>query len=409
MAESLKFIDLFCGIGGFHQALADMGHKCVFACDIDPKCRDTYEKNYRIRPAGDITEINEKDIPEFDILCAGFPCQPFSKAGSQKGFADQTRGTLFYDILRIIHHHRPRWLILENVRNLATHDDGNTWETIRKSIREIGYNTYDKPIIANVLHFQVPQFRERVLILAARNDLPLAETPILPKNPKSLLTTTLDSVISPDSHEHRPPMTPKYLATRRVWNRFLHILHNNRIQIPKFPLWTNWWDKSLDDLSEERIASPKTNEIVFYQKYKKWIDNNQSFYNTHYDVLSEWLRESRENEPLWTGAVRKFEWQAGDLSYEPENPEKDSLDAMLWSLRGSGVRVKKPDYVPTLVAMAMIPVYGPKNIRLSPRELLRLQSFPDTFEYNPSTILKQIGNAVNVKMIKWAATHLIHL
>lgn len=404
---SLRFIDLFCGIGGFHQALSKMGHVCVFASDIDLKCRESYEKNYGISPVGDITKVSVEDIPDFDILCAGFPCQPFSKAGLQEGFADQTRGTLFYNILRIIHHHRPRWLILENVRNLATHGGGNTWKTIRSSIREAGYNTYEDPIIANVLHFQIPQFRERVLILAARNDMPFPERPILPKNPKSLLTTTLSSVISPDCHEHRPQMTSKYLATRRVWNQFLRILHENHISIPKFPLWTDWWDKRIDELSEERLASPNTNEVVFYKKYKDWIDNNQSFYHEHYQLLSIWLHRSREDEPLWVGAVRKLEWQAGSLSYETGSPEKDSLDAMLWALRGSGVRVKKPDYTPTLVAMAMIPVYGPLNVRLSPRELLRLQSFSDTFVYNPRAIFKQIGNAVNVKMINWAATYLL--
>ena len=405
--ESFRFIDLFCGIGGFHQSLSKMGHTCVFASDIDTKCRDTYETNYGIRPSGDITEVPVEDIPEFDILCAGFPCQPFSKAGAQAGFADQTRGTLFYHILRIIHHHRPKWLILENVRNLATHDSGNTWKLIRSSIREAGYNTYDDPIIANVLHFQVPQFRERVLILAARDDVSFPERPTLPKNPKSLLTTTLDSVICHDVHVHRPPMTPKFIATRRVWNQFLRILHDNRIEIPKFPLWTEWWDKPLDELSEERLASPKTNEITFYAKYTKWIDNNQLFYRKNYHLLSEWLHMSRDHEPMWSGAVRKLEWQAGDLVFETGSPEKDSLDAMLWSLRGSGVRVKQTNYTPTLVAMAMIPVYGPLNMRLSPRELLRLQSFPDTFEYHPSAIFKQTGNAVNVKMVEWAATHLL--
>ena len=112
----MNFIDLCCGIGGFHQALEKLGMKCVLASDINIKCRETYEKNYGIKPEGDLTKINVETIPSFDVLCAGFPCQPFSKAGSQKGF-DDNRGNIFFDICKIIKFHKPKYLILENVRN----------------------------------------------------------------------------------------------------------------------------------------------------------------------------------------------------------------------------------------------------------------------------------------------------
>jgi hypothetical protein len=113
----IKFIDLFCGIGGFHQALKNINGECVFACDIDEKCRKSYEENYGILPESDITKINIDEIPPFDILCAGFPCQPFSKAGFQKGFNDN-RGNLFFNICDIVKKHKPKYLLLENVRNL---------------------------------------------------------------------------------------------------------------------------------------------------------------------------------------------------------------------------------------------------------------------------------------------------
>ena len=133
--SNMKFIDLCCGIGGFHQALTNMGMECVLASDIDEDCRTNYELNYKIKPEGDLTKINVETIPPFDVLCAGFPCQPFSKAGQQQGF-DDTRGNIFFDICKIIKHHNPKYIILENVRNLSTHDDKNTWKTIRSKINE---------------------------------------------------------------------------------------------------------------------------------------------------------------------------------------------------------------------------------------------------------------------------------
>ena len=137
-----------------------------------------------------------------------------------------------------------------------------------------------------------------------------------------------------------------------------------------------------------------------YIKYKAWIDKNRKFYNNNKAVLEGWLMNSRENKN-WFGSVRKFEWQAGDLL------GGDSMCNVLWSARGSGIRVKRCDYIPTLVAMAMIPVYGPESRKLSPRELLRLQSFPDTFQFNEKNIYKQVGNSVNVKMIERCARFLI--
>jgi site-specific DNA-cytosine methylase len=160
------------------------------------------------------------------------------------------------------------------------------------------------------------------------------------------------------------------------------------LEIPKYPIWTDWWD---NDFSKQD---------TFYLKYTTYIDKNRDFYNTHKKLLEPWLKKSRQCKN-WVGAVRKFEWQAGELR------DKDSMQTVLWSSRGSGIRVKRLDYIPTLVAMSMIPVYGPESRKLSARELLRLQSFPDKFEYDEKYIYKQIGNAVNVKMIERCARFLI--
>lgn len=384
------FIDLFCGIGGFHQALKNINGTCVFACDIDENCRKIYEKNYGVKPEGDITKINIETIPSFDVLCAGFPCQPFSKAGYQKGFEDD-RGNLFFNICNIVKHHQPKYMILENVRNLTSHDNGNTWNIIHKSIIELGYKTYETPIILNVLHFNVPQNRERVVILCKRNDLgDLPELPILDKNPKLVLSRFIkDIVIEDNIVDKKYIINGKLNDVYTIWNSFIQILTHHHIEIPKFPLWSDWWDNDLNPNDE------------FYVKYKSWIDKNRMFYNNHKGVLENWLFDSRKNKN-WLGAVRKFEWQAGDL-----NDDNNSLDKCLWTARGSGIRVKKCDYIPTLVAMSMIPVYGPKKRTLTPRELLRLQSFPDTFEYDEKHIYKQVGNAVNVKMIEQCARFLL--
>jgi DNA (cytosine-5)-methyltransferase 1 len=170
MSASLTFVDLFSGIGGFHQAFASLGAKCVFACDYNKPARQTYSANYGFEPSGDIREINPHDMPDFDILCAGFPCQPFSIAGVSKknslgrkhGFEDEEQGNLFFEILRIIKTKRPKIMFLENVKNLKSHDKKNTWKVIYQSLTENDYYVFDNVSDAG---FYVPQHRERIFII----------------------------------------------------------------------------------------------------------------------------------------------------------------------------------------------------------------------------------------------------
>jgi DNA (cytosine-5)-methyltransferase 1 len=386
--NGLRFIDLFCGIGGFHQALTNMNCKCVFACDIDEECRKTYEENYRIKPHSDITKLNVDDIPPFDILCAGFPCQPFSKAGFQKGF-DDDRGNLFFILCNIIKKHNPTYLLLENVRNLSSHDEGNTWKVIYENIDALGYYTYKVPVILNALHFNIPQNRERVIIMCKRKNAgELPPIPSIPKTPKLNLTKHIKDFICNKSETEKYKINGKLKEVETVWNAFIKIIIQHEIHMPKFPIWTDWWDNSFDT------------KDVFYIKYKSWIDSNREFFERNKSALHDWLIESRANTN-WIGAVRKFEWQAGDLL------KNDGMDTVLWTARGSGIRVKRCDYIPTLVAMSMIPIYGPESRKLTARELLRLQSFPDTFTFNEKKIYKQVGNSVNVKMIEQSARFLI--
>lgn len=171
-----KFIDLFAGIGGFHLAMHNLGAECVFASEWDEKARLTYEANFtKISPkifkaknfAGDITKVNKKEIPDFDILTAGFPCQPFSQAGRKLGFED-TRGTLFFDIAEIIRVKKPKAFFLENVRNLYSHDDGRTFETIKKVLTEdLGYSFHHEIVRAS--DHGLPQHRPRLFMVGFKN------------------------------------------------------------------------------------------------------------------------------------------------------------------------------------------------------------------------------------------------
>ena len=406
--HKLKFIDLCCGIGGFHYALQNLGHECVMASDINEKCRTNYEINHKIKPLGDLTKIDIKTIPNFDILCAGFPCQPFSKAGEQKGFEDK-RGNIFFEICKIIKYHNPKYLILENVRNLASHDSGNTWEVIKASIDKLNYYTYEKPVILNTLYFGVPQSRERVVIMCKRKDL--GELPKLPSISKTnIKSTTLEDIVVEHANE-KYNLSGKLKETEKIWSNFLDICASNNITIPRYPIWTDWWDsdgnntkvtKYNDKISkDENEKKIKKAQQDFYEKYKNWIDKNREFYNTNIDILKPWLIESRKIK-LWLGAVRKMEWQTGT--------DNLNMNQTLWSPRGSGIRIKNINYSPTLVAMAsMIPIYGPKSRFLTPRECARLQSFPEDYiiHEEDKVSYSQFGNAVNVKMIERCSRFLI--
>lgn len=193
----IRYIDLFCGIGGFRyaaqRAFGDLGlsGECVFSSDIDVYARDAYEANFGERPAGDITKVDASDIPDFDILFGGFPCQAFSICGLQKGFEDKTRGTLFFEIARIIKEKEPQAFVLENVKNLASHDNGKTLQTILEVLEdELGYHVEYK--LLNALDFGLPQKRERILILGARKPFQMDWTFEIAKR------KTLDDILEKD-------------------------------------------------------------------------------------------------------------------------------------------------------------------------------------------------------------------
>lgn len=210
-----KFIDLFAGIGGIRLAYQNLGGKCVFTSEWNNFSKKTYEANFGEVPFGDITKINEKDIPEHDVLLAGFPCQPFSIAGVSKknalgrkhGFLDETQGTLFFDIARILKHKKPKAFMLENVKNLVSHDKGNTFRVIKNTLIELGYSIHFQ--VLDSKHF-VPQHRERIIIVGFRNDIFKGKEnfqfPKLP-DPTAKINDILEEKVE-----------PKYTLTDKLWN-----------------------------------------------------------------------------------------------------------------------------------------------------------------------------------------------
>jgi DNA (cytosine-5)-methyltransferase 1 len=169
--KNLKFtfIDLFAGIGGMRIPFSELGGECVFTSEIDVKAAATYAENFGENPAGDICFIQEDDVPPHDLLLAGFPCQPFSNAGLKKGFTDATRGTMFFEIERMVSHHRPSALLLENVKGLVSHDKGKTMRVIEQRLDDLGYWVHKK--VLNARDFGLPQNRERIYIVCLRKDL----------------------------------------------------------------------------------------------------------------------------------------------------------------------------------------------------------------------------------------------
>lgn len=211
--QKFKFIDLFAGIGGMRIAFEKAGGKCVFTSEWDKYPAKMYEDNFGEKPAGDITKINASDIPQHDVLVAGFPCQPFSIAGVSKklslgrahGFEDKTQGTLFFDVARIIAHHKPKMFLLENVKNLKSHDKGNTFRIIMETLRdELGYTVSEKIIDGGLL---VPQHRERIYIVGT-----LSKTPFTFPEIKKV-ESTLTDILEPYNRKN----DQKYTLSDNLW------------------------------------------------------------------------------------------------------------------------------------------------------------------------------------------------
>lgn len=404
--KNFKFIDLFSGIGGFHQAVKDLGGDCVFASEIDENAISTYQKNYGIDSAHDITKTREEDIPKHDVLCAGFPCQTFSKAGQQLGFADKTKGTLFFEIIRILKYHKTPYIILENVRNLTSQDNGKTWTIIKNALKEIGYIISEEPFIVSPHQLGIPQLRERVIILGVHKDTGIKKLNIILPNYDKNNIDFLDSNILEDGDIDKKYYISKHQEkVLQCWNDFIQgikfipskrtdrqtkeksYVKTNFNGTIGFPIWAFEFKESYD-YSKER-----------YEWKKDFIAKNRYLYQYNKKFIDAWIKKWNIFENF-KPTEQKLEWQCGSEC-------KTIWDGLI-QFRPSGVRVKIATVFPALVAMVQIPIIGKVKRRLTPREAARLQSFPDDFivDENDHQAYKQFGNAVNVEVIKYMAAQL---
>ncbi len=391
-----SYVDLFAGVGGFHAALGSLGGTCVFSSEIDAEATKVYEQNWKTRVSGDIVALTQDQmaVPVHDVLAAGFPCQPFSKSGYQRGM-EETRGTLFWNISRVLKERRPGVIVLENVRNLAGPRHTHTWRVIVTTLRDLGYKVSGVPTVFSP-HLLPPhrggrpQTRDRVFITgtyvgpdrawAESVDEPLVENrPVDGWNPLEWNLVEHLPVVedSTDRSEYR--LSASEVDMINTWDEFVQLVRPRvpHGKLPGFPIWADSFD-----VTPRITAQTPDWKADFLRK-------NSDFYTRHQSVIDDWLHRHNHLRDL-PASRRKLEWQAQDAT---------SLWDTVMHLRPSGIRAKKATYVPALVAITQTSIIGSLGRRLTPREAARLQGLPDWFDFGDqgdAASYKQMGNGVNV-------------
>jgi DNA (cytosine-5)-methyltransferase 1 len=418
----MKFIDLFAGLGGFHLALRSLGHQCVFASEIDEELCRLYQTNFRLRPSGNLRDIKAKDIPAHDILCAGFPCQPFSKAGEQLGTECELWGDLFEEhVLRVIRKHKPTFFLMENVANLERHDGGRTWDAMRKALEGLHYNVDCRVLSPH--RFGIPQIRERLFIVGSNVGLDHFQWPT-EKRTKLSIKSILD---------HNPPdakpLPLQVVQCLEAWQDFIQRAPKKQ-DLPSYPIWTmefgatypytkydSLYDVALPTLRNYRgcfgrtlnrhfrsqimecLPSYARAEAEAFPHWKQlFIRHNREYYEDNKKWIKPWLETIRQFPP----SLQKFEW----------NHKGGNRDIWKYVIqfRASGVRVKRPTTAPSLVAMTttQVPIIAWEQRYMTPRECSRLQSM-DELQHLPTAatkVCKALGNAVNAEVVRRIAESL---
>lgn len=425
--HSFRFIDLFAGLGGFHLALARIGGKCVFAAEWNESLRSLYEENFGLMPAGDITLVDPRDVPAHDMLTAGFPCQPFSKAGEQLGFECTEQGNLFFNVAAILKKNKPKYFILENVPNLLKHNEGRTWGEIQRILgEELGYHIQAERLSPH--NFGIPQIRERVYIVGSRMSLDGFRWPAT-----SDTETNIDTVLD-DNPADAKKLSVRNAECLEVWDAFLKASPAS-LDLPSFPLWSMEWGATYpyeettphqlqrqfgyDGLKgfkgshgakighlktfEERWAALPSHARTPQTKFPKWkkdfIRQNRQFYADNKSWIDPWLPRILK----FPSSLQKLEWNI--------KGGKRNVWNYVIQFRASGVRVKRRTTAPSLIAMTdtQVPVIGWQKRYMTPRECARLQSL-DGLKNLPghrTKAFEALGNAVNSNVVEMVARALL--
>lgn len=416
----MRFIDLFSGLGGFHVGLASLGHECVFACEKNENLANLYEKNFNIKVFRDIREIKEGDIPKYDILCAGFPCQPFSKAGRQGGLGDLQNGQYLNEVVKILKLTNPKFFILENVPNLRKHDREETWRKIENKLRDCGYHIKDAVLSPH--NFGIPQIRNRLFIVGSKNKLDNFNFPeknkeknlnvlhILDKNPKNAREI---------SNEQKEVLI--------LWQKIIDRIPKD-CPLPSFPLWgmefranypyegksphslsskelekyTGAFGRSLKGLTKEEQISllpsyARVDQTEFPEWKKEFIRKNREFLSKHEKLIAELMKRLQKYPSSW----QKLEWNCLNGERKIKN--------YLIQFRASGIRVKRTNYFPALVVTTtQRPIIGWESRYITSKEAAKLQSLDKIIlPESENMASRYLGNAVNAKIVELLAKKLL--
>lgn len=405
----LKFIDLFAGTGGirigFERACKTLGidTECVLSSEIDKKAIETYELNFKEKPVGDVREIT--DIKPFDVLLAGFPCQPFSYAGKQRGFGD-TRGTLFFEIERILSKYKPSLFLLENVRGLTTHDKGRTFATIIQSLKKLDYGI--KYLLLNSSNFGVPQNRVRVYILGVKGgevktDLISAKGASDSHKFKHLFsqnTLFADKSFKVIEDILEPTVADKYLCSTKFISQLKTAIGSDLNKLAGVRLIDYRNGKSIHswELGLKGICTKDEIELLnslIRNRRKKKYGTHQDGKRLSVEQISTFFKktnlvsilQSLEKKGYLKGINGTYNPVAGNMSFEVFkflDPKSISITLVSSDAHKLGVVVNG---IPR---------------RITPREAARIQGYPDSFKIHPDDIsaYKQFGNAVAVPVVE---------